>query len=101
MFPSLSIGNTNIDAQFNSNFSQGNRKMEIRKLDPSNPADAERLAELNADDGLYHGDDDFVGDDNDDDDGLYHGDDELDHDIDNDMEDDEHRLDYINKLNEQ
>ena len=98
MFPSLSIGNTNIDAQFNSIFGQGNRKMEIRKLDPSNPEDAKRLEELNADDGLYHGDEN---EDFDDDDGLYHGDDELDHDIDNDMEDDEHRLDYINKLNEQ
>ena len=65
--------------------------MEIRKLDPSNPADAEILNTI--DDELYQGnEDDFE-----EDDGLYHADDELDH----DMEDDEHRRDYINKLNEQ
>ena len=96
MFPSLSIGNTNIDAQFNSIFNQGNHKMEIRKLDPNNPEDAARLKELEADDGLYHGDE-F---DHDNDEGEEF-DDGIEYDVDDDMNDPEHRLDYINKLNEQ
>ena len=76
--------------------------MEIRKLDPSNPEDAKLLNTL--DDELYQGDDES---DYDDDDGLYQGDDieydgdyEDDHEIEDDMDDDEHRIDYINKLNE-
>jgi guanine deaminase len=40
MFSSLSIGNTNLDRQFQSVFGQGECKMEIRKLDPNNPEDA-------------------------------------------------------------
>ena len=96
MFSSLSIGNTNVNDQFNSIFGQGNHTMEIRKLDPSNPEDAKLLNTL--DDELYQGDDET---DFEEDDGLYHGDEDFDHEIDNDMEDDEHRLDYINKLNEQ
>ena len=102
MFSSLSIGNTTVNDQFNSIFNQGNRTMEIRKLDPSNPEDAKLLNTL--DDELYQGDDES---DYDDDDGLYQGDDieydgdyEDDHEIEDDMDDDEHRIDYINKLNE-
>ena len=82
MFSSMLFGNTSLDAQFNSIFGQGNKKMEIRKLDPSNPEDAARLEQLAADDGLYYGEDEFE---HDDDDGLYHGDDEFDHEIDNDI----------------
>ena len=97
MFSSLSIGNTSLDAQFNSIFGQGECKMEIRKLDPSNPEDAARLEELAADDGLYHGEDNF----DDDDDEYEEFDDGIEYDLDDDMNDPEHRLDYINKLNEQ
>ena len=85
--------------------------MEIRKLDPSNPADAARLEELAADNGLYHGDEN--GEDFDDDDGSEIEDDypyvdddgypyvDDDYDSDDDMDDPEHRLDYILKINEQ
>jgi hypothetical protein len=103
MFSSLSIGNTSLDRQFQSVFGQGECKMEIRKLDPSNPEDAARLKELEADDGLYHGDefdhdnDEF---DHDNDEGEEF-DYEIEYDVDDDMNDPEHRLDYINKLNEQ
>ena len=70
--------------------------MEIRKLDPSNPADAELINNMG--DGLYHGEDDT---DFDDDDECEEFDDGIEYDLDDDMNDPEHRLDYINKLNEQ
>ena len=64
--------------------------MEIRKLDPSNPADAEILNTI--DDELYQGNED---------DECEEFDDGIEYDLDDDMNDPEHRLDYINKLNEQ
>ena len=69
--------------------------MEIRKLDPSNPEDAKLLNTL--DDELYQGEDNF----DDDDDECEEFDDGIEYDLDDDMNDPEHRLDYINKLNEQ
>ena len=81
MFSSLSIGNTNLNAQFQSIFGQGECKMEIRKLDPSNPEDAKLLNTL--DDELYQGEDNF--DDMDEEEDFFPDPEESD--IDDDMDD--------------